>query len=171
MNYLDLLLFIPIAFAGLNGYKRGFITELFSFLALIIALLVTMKLTNMIVLAVKPDMAESAKGIFFAYLIIFIGTYLLVTWFGKMVHGLLKIVQLGFMNKLAGLAFGILKTIYFLSMILLLVNKFGIIEQSTLNGSFVYEAIKEIAPWITEMVTYLLPFLKSTLVDLEGTVE
>ena len=79
--------------------------------------------------------------------------------------------QLGWMNKLAGAFFSVLKTILALSIVILFFEKINvknaIIEQETLDNSIFYNPIKEVAAFIYPQIETIYESLKETV---EGEV-
>ena len=70
----------------------------------------------------------------------------------EMINKLVKAVALGFVNKLAGLIFGIAKIAFILSILLGIVNKFDnqqkLISPEMNSGSFLYTPLSDFAPWV-----------------------
>ena len=168
MNYLDFLLLVPIAFAGLNGYRKGLVVTLFGFMALVLACMITFKLSNTIIQAINPDMKHNARTVLGCYIIIFIVTYLLVDWSGKFITRIIKLLQLGILNRIGGAIFGVIKICFFLSLLLWLTDKAMFFSPDTTSGSVVYAAIHELGPQILGFLSTVIPFMDGLLKDVEA---
>jgi membrane protein required for colicin V production len=71
---------------------------------------------------------------------------------GNSVNKLIEVAQLGVLNKLAGLLFGVLRSALVLSIILLVFNKIDkdveILSQEAKTESRLYEPVRKLAPSI-----------------------
>ena len=87
-----------------------------------------------------------------SFAITFMIVAVLVYLVGKIIHKLISIIALGFLNRLAGGIFGLLKSALVLSVILYFVNGFdtdsSIIKSEVKENSFLYGPIESIVPII-----------------------
>ena len=71
---------------------------------------------------------------------------------GKIVHKLISIIALGFLNRLVGGIFGLAKCAVILSVILYFVNGFdhdsSLIKPEIKKGSYLYDPVESIVPLI-----------------------
>ena len=76
----------------------------------------------------------------------------------RAIDKLLKAVALGFLNRLAGMLFGILKTALIISIILVLVNNIDkrvpFIPEEHKEGSLLYEPLSKLAPAIFPFLNF-----------------
>jgi membrane protein required for colicin V production len=123
MSILDILIIIPIAWAGYQGFRKGFVLEVTKLLALAVGIYGAIKFSEpmRVWLAENTEWDEQwlpaiAFGMVFVILIV------AVYFFGRMLDGMIKAVQLGLVNRLAGLALGVLKMGLILSGLLMLIQ-------------------------------------------------
>ena len=163
MQTIDFIILLPIALAGVRGYQKGFILEIVSFLALIIAIIITIKLTTTVMHLMAPMLSSHSKWVpLLSYMVTFIGTYLLVLWAGRLLEGVIKSMHLGTVNKMAGLVLGILKMCFVLSMLFWIYAKAGYRHPGVVN-SLTYHALIGLAPWIIKALAMIFPFIKNIL--------
>jgi membrane protein required for colicin V production len=159
MNYIDIVFGILLALAALGGFKKGLIVELASLAALILGIWGAIKFSHItsIFLIDKFDWHWDHLNTV-SFIITFIIIIILVHFVAKIVTKLVETVMLGFVNKLAGLVFGLLKGALILSVILLFFDNInesvGIISKETKEASRMYEPLKNLAPEI-------FPFIES----------
>jgi membrane protein required for colicin V production len=153
MNVLDIIILIPIIWLMYRGFQKGFIIELSSLVALILGIYFAINFSNF-----AADFLTRNFNIGDKYLSIvaFVVTFMVVVFgvfmAGKILEKFVNILLLGFVNKLAGAAFGVIKAAFLLSVIFWIINSFDIsrtvIKEQSREGSILYEPIEQFAPTI-----------------------
>lgn len=157
MNYIDIVLGILLIIAAVRGFVKGFIVELASLAALILGVWGAIYLSHYTgsFLIDAFDMTSKHVGLI-AFIITFIFIIVVVHILGNFLTHLVEALQLGLLNHLAGLLFGVLKTALILSILLVFFDKMDedahYIAPETKEKSQVYEPLKNLVPT-------LLPFL------------
>jgi membrane protein required for colicin V production len=167
MNIIDVVLLLPVALAVIRGYKKGLLIELVSFIALIVALIVTMRLTGWVLGLLRPLMKGSEWAPFLAYLITFLGTYILIIWAGKFIEKWIDFMKLGIFNRILGGVFGFLKTCFMISLLFWLMDRVHALPDHVRQHSFVYHALDGFASRLIHFVSALLPFIRDSMRDIE----
>ncbi len=158
MEIIDIILLIPFLWFGFKGFTNGLLKEIFSTLALFIGLYLAIHFSAYIgnllagwMSSTSPYFKLTCFAITFilALLAMKIGTWAADRFFSK--------VGAGWINKLGGLAFGILKGMFIVGAILYLLNSFDknntVIEKDTKNKSLLYNPL-------SNFVTTVYPSLK-----------
>lgn len=149
MNFLDIIFIIPIVWFAYQGFKRGLIIELASLLALILGVYAALYFSDYAANFLINNMDMGPKYVpLTSFILTFIVVVVLVYFIGKILEKLINIVALGFLNKLAGSIFGILKAAVVLSIVLLIINQFNddLISKQNKKNSLLYGPISGIAP-------------------------
>jgi membrane protein required for colicin V production len=160
MNYLDILILIILIISAFKGYQKGFIHQFVFLAALILGIFIAVKFTKFIAPYVQSHFIESANASKIAsFVILFILVVICIHWLGKFLEKTFEEVELGQLNKIAGVFFSVSKTIFILSIIMVLL-KFSIInlnwpKQKDIEKSFSYKPIESVAPAI-------FPYLRLT---------
>ncbi len=153
INTLDIIMLIPLAWGLFMGFKKGLIIELASLIALIAGIYIAVHFSFLTASYISQyvDISEAYLPVI-SFILTFILVVLAVHFVGKIVEKLVKMVALGFFNRLGGALFSMFKYAVFVSVILLLVNKFmpGIVSEKDKQGSYLYEPVEEIAPFLWE---------------------
>lgn len=151
MNWLDIVLAIPLLWFMYKGFRNGLIIELASLAALVLGIFIALHFSFYAkeFLIDNFDIADNYLNII-AFAITFIIVAVLVYLVGKIIHKLISIVALGFLNRLAGGIFGLLKAALVLSVILYFLNGFdsSLIKAEVRENSFLYEPVESIVPMI-----------------------
>lgn len=167
MNIIDVILILPLALAVINGFRKGFIIEIASLVAFVLAILACLKLTHIFIAWVTPYTGSTRWVPFICYILMFVAVYLLVLWIGKMLETVVKIVQLGMLNRLAGVVFSLLKMCFFISLIFWLADMTRIIPKETENGSFTYKTLYHFAPKVISWLSDRTPWIRGEIEQIE----
>ena len=151
--------FIDIVFAGLLGYalykgiKNGLFVELASLVALIAGIFIALKFSGFAKSIIENNVSWNPKYIeITAFALTFIAVVAAIHLSAKLLTKIASFAFLGWLNKLAGAAFSMIKTILALSVVILLFEKINvnnmIAEQETLDNSMFYNPIKKVSEFI-----------------------
>lgn len=181
VNLLDLLLVVPLLFFGYHGYRKGLIIEVTSLAAFILGLYFAFFFSDFTAGILKEYFTIQTKYMAaIAFVVTFIVVLLIVLAVGKIVEKFIDILLLGFLNKLAGGVFGMLKGALFLSIIIFVINYFdashSIIKQKAKDNSVLYQPIESIAPalysWLhLKNFNFNLPNEKEVVNDFKARVD
>lgn len=146
MNYFDYILIVPVLYGLYRGFTKGLILELASLVALVAGIYGAMHFSSITfgylseVLEVEATYLQLAS-----YGLTFLLIVLTITLTGKILTMLVKLVALGFANRLMGAVFGGIKALLILSVLLMffdrLNNQFGIVKIEVLDASVLYSPI------------------------------
>ncbi len=153
INTLDVILLVPLAWATFMGIKKGLVIELASLVALILGIYIAVHF-SFITASLLSEYIDISPGILpiVSFIITFILIVLGVHLIGKITEKLVKMVALGFLNRIGGAIFSILKYAIFLSILILLMNKFmpSLVSEKDKENSYLYEPVEKIAPLLWE---------------------
>lgn len=153
MNVLDIILIVPIIWLMYRGYQKGFIIELSSLVALILGIYFAINFSGFAADFLTRNFNIGDKYLdIVAFMVTFMVVVFGVFMVGKVLEKFIDILLLGFINKLAGAAFGVIKAAFLISIVLWIINSFDlnrtIIKDSSRQGSVLYGPIEEFAPAI-----------------------
>ncbi|UKN01729.1 CvpA family protein [Paracrocinitomix mangrovi] len=166
MNYLDILIVIPIIIGGWRGFKKGFIIEFFTLLALILGIYAGIHFSDFMTNILRDNLNLTTQYLpVIAFTITFLLVGAMVFFLGKVLERAIKVVALTPINKIAGLIFGAAKMLYLLSALLVILEsideKNDFIPTEQKEGSLLYEVVKH-----TSLQT--VPALKSSTLFLKS---
>ena len=101
MSFLDIIFVVALVFAAWKGFKKGFVIELFTFLALFLGLYAGIHFYDYIstILIEKFEFKnEYLPTISFTIIFLMVGA--MVYFGGKAIEKVIKIIQLSLLNKL-----------------------------------------------------------------------
>mgnify|MGYP000335324492 CR=1 FL=1 len=159
MNYIDIIVGVILLFLGVRGFAKGLIVELASIAALFLGVWMAVKFSFTVegYLAsqteIDPDYLPAA-----AFALVFIGVVIGVHFLARIVQRILKLAALGFVNRVAGAVFGVLKGAVILSFIFVFINSFGggkfhLISPELRNNSLTYPYLSKLGPSVMPFIT------------------
>jgi membrane protein required for colicin V production len=169
LNTLDIILVVILGFGAISGFRKGFVMEIVSILAFVIAIIGSFKLLQVGMDVLRENFELSGKFLpYLTFIIIFIAIIIVVNLIGKAVKKVLDMTLLGSFDNLAGAIIGVFKWAFGLSVLLWIFNYFQInpIEEYAGN-TVVYPFVVSFAPTVVEYISALIPFAK----DLFTTVK
>ena len=156
MNWLDIVLGLLLLSGIISGFKNGIIGEIASLAALVLGIWGSIKFSwwtaEMITdLGVKSDYMH-----IISFIVTFIIIVVLIHILASFLKKLLESMALGFVNRLAGMAVGIIKAALIVSVILVVINalddEWRVIKEPVREESLLYEPLANLVP-------ALLPFI------------
>lgn len=158
MNYIDLVFAIILIIAAIQGFRKGLIVELASLAALILGIWGAIKFSDWTAGFISDTFNYHSKNLTtIAFIVTFIVIVVAIHLLAKVLDRTVKAVALGFLNRLTGIIFGVLKTAVILSIFLLLFDTVDenvhILPSGQKAESKLYEPMKQLVPTI-------FPFIK-----------
>ncbi len=160
INWIDLIISGCFIYGSIIGFKRGLIRELGSLLGLFISLIRVYNFSDYLSNLIEVFLNLSPT---FSYIIscivIFLTAISLVSYIAKLITKTLNIVALGFLNRIAGLIFGLLKWVVLSSSLIFIINKKNFfneiseqLKSDSMESSFIYDPLSKIGEFIFEKV-------------------
>jgi len=153
MNYIDIILCILLVLSAIGGFKNGLITEMASLAALILGIWGAIQFSDITTeLLIKYFDLKSSYLNIISFGVTFVVIVILVHIVAGVINNMVGSGLLGLPNKLGGMVFGVLRSVLFLSIILMVFDKIDedvkIIPGDTKTRSRMYEPIRNVAPSI-----------------------
>ena len=100
---IDILFFIILFLAIVQGWRKGLILGLFSMVCGLIGLAAAVKLSAVLATHMKSDLNLSGRWLpVIAFILVFILVILVIQWIGRLLEKLISLVLLEWLNKLGG---------------------------------------------------------------------
>jgi len=157
-NHWDIILFIPLAFAAWKGFRKGLIIELASIAALIAGVYVAANFSEVVAGYLKEFFElEGTWTSYLAFIATFTGVVFGVYALARVVEKAVNMVALKLVNKLAGLAFGTIKMVLILSIVLNIISWFDqlvpVMTKPDPENSLLFEPVLKAAPTALPVLT------------------
>ena len=150
MNYLDIVIAIPLLYGLIKGFTNGLINEITGLLGLIIGVYVALTFSSYL----HPKFEEILGGYeqfipIIAFATLFIVSVLMIKILGYIIDKLTKALALGFVSRILGAIFGSLKVVVIFSFLLAIVSDYDLIDKNTQDESVLLKPIQEVSDLIT----------------------
>lgn len=159
MNYIDIVLVLLLVFSAISGFRKGLIVELASLAALILGIWGAIEFSDVTSnFLVENFHLKSEHLNVISFIVTFVVIVILVHIVGSVVNKLVETVMLGFLNKLAGMVFGIVRAALILSIVLVVFDKIDedveILSPKVKSESRMYEPIRNLAPSLFPFIDF-----------------
>ncbi len=155
LNWLDIIIAIPIVIAMIKGAWRGLILEAASFLGLIGGIIAGILFLDQIrdFLQTFLQLNETSLSVI-AFVIIFSCVALGINLLGKLATKLFQAAALGILNRIGGLIFGFISSFLLVGLGVLMLEKvdrmFHILPTEVKEQSVLYEPISFVIPKVLD---------------------
>ena len=165
MNWLDILLLLPLLIELVRGLMRGLITEVIVIVAIILGIVgARLWATKFSAWLLLQFAWPEAVCHVVAYALLFLAIAIVLNIIGRLLSKLLRAIQLGFINRLLGGVFGTLKWFAVVLVVVFCVNMldsyFHFLEDSeVVKNSLLYRPFVETA----NQIVHLIPTMANTI--------
>ncbi len=176
MNYLDVFTFIALIYAAWKGFRKGFVIEIVTFCALFLGLYGGIHFSHLAsekIAALFEIDDQYLPTISFTVVFILVGAG--VFFIGKMIETMLKVVQLGTINRVAGMLFSVLKYAFLIGTAVILIETYDekelFLTKEQKTSSITYQPLKSFVQSMIPALEESAGKLKTILKEGEHFVE
>ena len=161
MNIIDIIILVCCIPALFHGFSKGFVSQAISLIALVLGVWLSFMFSVPFGDWLKSfaDLPGTVLHII-AFALILTIVMLVLTLIGKAIEKVVKLAMLGWLNKLLGIVFALLKAVLIIGLVIIIFdaiyNLIPFVSSDTLNESVLYNPIKSIANTV-------FPFLKELI--------
>ena len=172
MRTLDIILLIPLIFGAYKGYKKGLLLEVIGIFALFLAVILGFKLLDWGIGLWAEYSEDYNKFIpYIAFLVIFIGTLLLLNLVGTILKRALDFTPFGMVDNAAGAMIGFVKWAFAMSLFFWFAANLDVqVPQDMAKGTYIYPLILTFAPSLIDIFTSLLPFTRQFIDSVKSLI-
>ena len=166
---IDICFAVFLLLAIFKGWSKGFLLAIFTFLSWILGLAAALKCSALIAKYLEVHYSTySYLWPVLAFVAVFVLVTLVVHYLGKFLEHVLKIVQLGTINRLLGIIMYVCLYAVFFSLILWFLNQMAVIGPTAKAHSYVYAKVAPLAPWVIGQFGRVFPIFQNIFKDLEN---
>ena len=161
MNIIDIIILVCCVPALIHGFSKGFVSQAVSLVSLILGAWLSFKFSVPFGDWLKSfaDLPGTVLHVI-AFALILVIVMLLMGLIGKLLEKAIKVVMLGWLNKLLGVVFALFKAVLVIGLVIILFDAIysliPFVSSDTLNESILYQPIKNIA-------NIVFPYLKGLI--------
>ncbi len=159
MNLVDIILILCFIPAVISGLRKGFISQIAGIIIIIASIWLSYEFSDTVSGWIAGWMENANPDVlkFVSFAVIIIAVAILLTLISRLLENLLKAIMLGWLNKMLGLLFAILKYAVVLCILIYFFNilndSWDIVSKTVLDESAVYN-------WLSDLNDLIFPYLK-----------
>lgn len=165
MKLIDIILLAIILGGAFQGFRSGFVVELFSLLGVFLGVLGGFKLMGnaMVMLNSRFNIDEKVLP-YVAFAVVFVVIVIVVGLLGRMIKASVSQTFLGSADQITGAVLGVIRAAFMLSVMIWIADAlhFKALERWA-EGSTVYPMFAGFAPKVTDWAGDLVPFFRDVL--------
>lgn len=159
MNILDIVLLVCLIPAVIQGLRKGFIAQVVAIISLVLGGWLAYRFTSVVTEWLGQWISASGPTLdIIAFILIFAIVVTVLFLLGKILEASIKIILLGWLNRLLGLVFALFKYVLIIGLLVILFDsvnsRFDFVSDEYLDSSFMYSGIRSLS-WS------VFPYLKS----------
>ncbi len=159
MKLLDIIILVPLLWGAYKGFTKGFVMEVVSLLAFVLAILIAFKTLHLGIELIRPYISAESFLPLISFVLIYIAVVLLINLAGKLIKKFLDITLLGKVDDIAGAILGALKWAFGLSTILWLMNQAQIVvPNDVVEDSILFPYLVKYGPSLINTVSEIVPY-------------
>jgi membrane protein required for colicin V production len=165
---IDVIFAVLMVLAIVQGYRRGLIVALFSFLAVMIGLAAAMKLSAAVAKHLGDAVKISDKWLpVLSFILVFIVVIILIRLGVKALQRITEAVMLGWINRLAGIVLYVAIYTTVFSILLFYAVQIKLVKPESVQASVTYPFIQPWGPKAIDSLGAVIPFFKDMFTELE----
>lgn len=161
MNILDIILLICFVPAVIQGFRKGFISQVIAIISIIAGVWLSVQFASPVTAWLAQYIQGSEQVLkVVSFALIFIAVAAGLAILGKLIEGTMKLIMLGWLNRLLGVIFSLIKAGLIVGLVIMafcsLNNTFNFVSEETLSQSVLFPPLKNMAYTV-------FPYLKDLL--------
>jgi membrane protein required for colicin V production len=170
---IDIIFIVILGYGILRGLFKGFIVEAITLFGLLVGLWIAGRYSASAATYLSNFLDISSRfSILVAFLLIAILTVLIFSLSAHLLKNIVKLVLLGWLDKLLGMLFGFCKYLFVLSLfanILCWIEpRFPVLKEETRQTSKLFEPVRKVVPALMPYVSF--EKIKQKAVEMNGQI-
>ena len=165
MGFIDIVFAVLLGFAAFKGLKNGLFVEFASVISFFIGIYIAVKFSYVVGGFIGDSKTAKVAAFIITLLLVVIGIHLLA----KVFSGIASTLFLGWLNKLGGAFFALLKTTLLLGVVLSLFQKVNLndtlVSKETQENSIFFNPILKTSEFMLPVLTGWFESLKKNVSD------
>ena len=151
MNWIDLIIVVLLILSVVSGFTNGFVKEVASLIGLILGIWGAIRFSSYTAGKLYDwfDMTGQFVGII-AFIVTFCAIVVIIHFIGIIADKIMDAISLGFLNRILGMLFGLIKSVLIMSVIFAVLNAIDarrpFLPEEKIEESRFYNPISDIAP-------------------------
>ncbi len=161
MNTVDIILLICFIPALVQGFRKGFISQIIAIISIILGAWLSFRFASEVSVWLAQYITGSEQILkIIAFALILTAVIIGLALLGKLLESTFELVMLGWLNKLLGAAFSLIKAGLLIGLAIMvfcsLNNTFSLVSEEVLKESVLFPPLKDLAytvfPYLKELL-------------------
>ena len=153
MNYLDIIIAIPLMYGLIKGFANGLIKEVTGLLGLLIGVYVAINFSEYLIPKFTEYLSDYEKFVpIIAFGVLFLVSVIIIKILGYIINRLTNALALGIISRLLGSVFGVLKIVIIFSFLLFVETEYDFLNNKAKKESVLYEPLIVVAEHISPQI-------------------
>ena len=161
MNTVDIILLICFIPALVQGFRKGFISQIIAIISIILGVWLSFRFASEVSVWLAQYITGSEQILkITAFALILTAVIIGLALLGKLLESTFELVMLGWLNKLLGAAFSLVKAGLLIGLAIMvfcsLNNTFSLVSEEVLKESVLFPPLKDLAytvfPYLKELL-------------------
>lgn len=172
MNGVDIVLIIALLIGFVRGFSSGIIRQIAGIIGVVLSLLFALHLMGPMgdQLSVATGWSVGITSVL-AFILIFVAIQIGMFFAARLIEGLVGVLQLTILNRIAGAIFGGFKAALLASVVLITLAVFDLPDTSARRGSILYEPVASLVPEAWDVAARHLPAVKQFSSEFGSSIE
>ena len=168
MEPIDVVILVLLGLGAYEGYKKGLLMSLIGIFGFVLAIVLGIYFMEFVGNWLATETEQKALALpVVAFLLIFFGTLFLIHIAGRAFKKMLGLVLLGGLDSLGGAVLGIVRTGFFISLLVWVLGKLELESIKNWQADSEYLAyIEPLTPEVLELLDPILPSVKDASQEL-----
>ena len=147
MNYLDIIIAIPLLYGTVKGFSNGIITEISNIISVFLAIYIGVHFSEFTHPYLNLDMLSDYSNLIplIAFLLVFVLIIIIVKSIGELINKITKHLALGLISRFLGAIFGMIKLLIICIFFILLASDLELIDSKTQKNSILLIPLQRIS--------------------------
>ena len=152
MNFFDYIIIIVILLSTIGSFFRGFAREFMSLVVWVVGIVAALKLAPVLEPHIMATMHWSTMSYVAAFVLIFLSIWLIGLFISLAIRTVLDRVGLGPLDRVIGLAFGFVRGVLLIAVLMMFINASALENSPTIKTSLLAPQFHALALRLTNMI-------------------
>lgn len=168
--FIDIMVLLAVISAVFKGLRQGLIMALFNTVSLIVGLAAAVRLSTAISPTLSTYLGEGGTRYlpFISFLLVYLAAVLVIRVVGKLIQKSVETIQLGFINRIGGVALYLLLYLALISVVIFYLENIGFLSPDLVAQSRTYGMIAPFGPGVLDVLGKVIPAFKDMFQELNG---
>ncbi|MEA3231270.1 MAG: CvpA family protein [Thermodesulfobacteriota bacterium] len=154
MNIFDIIVVVILSFCLIRGFMIGMVRQVSSIVGVLAGFFAGIRYYPLLTGVLKRWIENPGYQDIAAFMIIFCGVFILVVLLAWVIHYLMKVSKIGWLDRVLGVVFGGVKALLVAAIILIALTTFLPSNASVVQGSRLARYLMPLSEKITLVVTH-----------------